>query len=215
VKQSGTVSIFCESYAMKILNEPEPIEATVLPSIHDIRRRAPMHFFAKADNARFAAFAVWSIRDSDATETAKKLGYGGMTAIALSECFLRESALALELCIKAVIARRLEVGLDCLGLMKVPITHNVTDLWLKAKLPQLSNQQSASLAYAKLILLWAGRYAAPTDDRKYEEIFSEIDRFLPKKKLGQISLAGSPRYDFEAFNELYKMASSALFEIFD
>jgi hypothetical protein len=71
-------------------------------SIHEMRRRAPLHFSAKADNARFAAYVLWTMGPEARRRCAEQIGYDGL----LSEAFFREASLALELMIKAVIAQR-------------------------------------------------------------------------------------------------------------
>lgn len=76
-------------------------------SIHEIRRRAPLHYLAKANNARFAAYIL--SRDLPGVSLAKEAteaGYHGTPNIALHEAFRREAAIALELIVKAVIAEK-------------------------------------------------------------------------------------------------------------
>jgi hypothetical protein len=77
-------------------------------SVYEQRRRAPLHFALRAENALKSA-SVLSNAD-------------------VREGFIREASIALELIVKAVIAQRLEVG-ESLGVTKVPATHNVPQLW--------------------------------------------------------------------------------------
>jgi hypothetical protein len=81
-------------------------------SVHEKRRRAPLHFWAKAENARLVAYVLWLKDDPSErlSEAASNCGYRGTPSIAAHEGFLRESALALELIVKAVIAQKIEFG---------------------------------------------------------------------------------------------------------
>jgi hypothetical protein len=74
-----------------------------LMSIHEQRRRAPMHFAAKADNARFSAYLIATVSEEEVRRAAGQISYGGTPHIALGEAFRREASIALELIIKAVI----------------------------------------------------------------------------------------------------------------
>ena len=75
----------------------------------DLRRRAPLHFEAKADNARFIAYLLGAALTGEIFDKAKTtLPYGGTPRIAAQEAFAREAAIALELIVKAVIAQQIE-----------------------------------------------------------------------------------------------------------
>jgi hypothetical protein len=97
---------------------PEGVSVTMLAtrspaifhSIHELRRRSPLHFLARADNARFTAYVLWNLDQAAGTRCAGQIGYHGTPEIAAREAFSREAALSLELIIKAVIAQRIETG---------------------------------------------------------------------------------------------------------
>lgn len=111
------------------------------------RRRAPLHYEARASNALYCA----SVLD-------KAEGHGTY------EGFVREASIALELMVKAVITQRLEVGEDLGMITKVPASHNVPQLWADAKLPTLPPDDYGRLVRARVYLMWAGRYPAPNKD---------------------------------------------------
>jgi hypothetical protein len=141
-------------------NDPLPI------SIHEMRRRAPLHYWSKAQNARFVAYALW-VLDKDAQERrAEQIGYGGSTSTALGEAFFREASLSLELIIKAVIALRIEVQLAQPHVVRVRPVHDLVSLWSDAGLPRLPSDDLHRLMIAKSILNWSGRYAAPLKDEQ-------------------------------------------------
>jgi hypothetical protein len=73
-------------------------------SIFEERRRAPAHHWARAENARYCAFVLWSFpkRHAAKAKAKAKIAYGGTPAVALDEAYKRKAALALELIIKAL-----------------------------------------------------------------------------------------------------------------
>lgn len=100
-----------------------------LISIYERRRRAPLHFLAKADNARFSAFLLWRLKDDDHRDHLVEAQYSGTSFIALNEAFRREAALALELIIKSLIAQQIECCVAKPGVIKVRPTHDLVTLW--------------------------------------------------------------------------------------
>jgi hypothetical protein len=119
----------------------------------EMRRKAPLHFFAKADNARFVAYALWRGISAECLSLAATCsGYGGTPFVATGEAFNRESALALELIIKAVIAQKIEIGG---GPKAVPAVHDVPVLWVKAGFPALSVDDRRRLLRVKSRLIWS------------------------------------------------------------
>ena len=70
-----------------------------MQSTFEWRRIAPLHFWAKADNARLSAATLWHLCEDDVAVRAVigEVGYRGTPAIAYEEAFWREAAVALEL----------------------------------------------------------------------------------------------------------------------
>jgi hypothetical protein len=95
-------------------------------SIHELRRRAPLHFMAKADNARFVAYVLNQGLSAECTSRIKAAAnYGGTPQVAMFEAFRREAAIALELIVKAVIAQNIESGVAPAHIVSVRPTHDV------------------------------------------------------------------------------------------
>lgn len=165
----------------------------------DRRRLAPLHFFARAENARYSAFSLWTLWNSKVYPDVNKAGYDRSPDVALKEGWLRESSLALELVVKAVFAQREEGKKEP---KVVPAIHDVSRLWDEAKLPSLNEDDSTRLVEISMILKWAGRYAAPN---KGCELRSELARrTIPGRSL--------PPYRWEEFDSLYQRAHSGLCE---
>lgn len=89
--------------------------------------------------------------------------YHGTAAIALYEAFRRESAISLELIIKAAIAWQIEDGSAASHLVSMPMSHDLPRLWRDARLPPLSRNDARWLLDMKWALLWSSRYPAPKD----------------------------------------------------
>lgn len=90
-------------------------------STWDMRRKAPFHFLAKAENARLSAYALSHIFENSAANFASGAGYCNTPSIAFSEGFIREASIALELILKAIL---------CIKTKKIPpATHDVYELW--------------------------------------------------------------------------------------
>src|ERR1700722_13639943 len=101
------------------------VDMEKLTSIHEMRRRAPLHYWVKAANARFAAYTL-SILDPDTQKRrAEQIGYYDGTSVALGEAFLREASLSLELAIKTLIAHRIELRLAMDHVTRVKLTHDL------------------------------------------------------------------------------------------
>jgi hypothetical protein len=192
-------------------------------SPYERRRRAPLAFRAKADNARFVAHLLWQearkpplsswppwnrphADPSDAlSDAAFKSGYYGTPSVAAHEGFLRESALALELIVKAVIARKIELGCAPPCVVRVQPVHDLPRLWTDAGLPSLSRQDQRRLLLVKSLLTWSGRYAAPRiDDQFYQE--EAADAALRPPGLLRTNVS----WEWEDFDRLYQLAFSGL-----
>jgi hypothetical protein len=181
------------------------------PSIHDIRRRAPAHYWAKADNARYAAYLLSrGLSQETLHAAADGAGYHGTPGIAAWEAFRREAALALELIVKAVIAQRIRLGLARSDLRAVPLTHDVPALWREADLPELSNEDRRRLVLVKSLLSWSGRYAAPKTDAQFERERAEDERLKPPRMAPGIRFETPLSFDWESFDHLYQIASGTI-----
>jgi hypothetical protein len=129
------------------------------------------------------------------------------------EAFRRESAVALELIVKAVIAKKLRARRADPSTEGVPATHDLPKLWRDAGLPSLPDSDLYRLQLAKSVLMWAGRYATPRtakyweqENREFkvlEDLRSDRSGFRFRKPIGM---------DWEDFDRLYQIAHQALFE---
>jgi hypothetical protein len=174
-----------------------------LITIREMRRRAPLHFIAKAENARFAAYLLSHI--PVATISSAKAGskYGGDTNIACGEAFRREAALALELILKALVAQKIEIHTAPQDVTQVPVTHDLERLWKDAALPPPSDENLRILLFARGILQWAGRYPAPTEKGEQsadctQQRIDEVTRRISQTSGPWIPLWGMPWDDFDS-----------------
>lgn len=182
-------------------------------SIHEMRRRAPLHYVARADNARYVAFVLHSRLPADLLrELADSAGYGGSPNIAMYEGFAREAALALELIIKAVIAQKLELGVAAVGVTTIRMTHDVLRLWEDAGLTTLSREDQALLLSAKRILIWSGRYAAPKTDADIFREEAAYDKLFPRTN-GELFRVRKDYFDWNGFDRIYGMAANEFWDL--
>ena len=181
------------------------------PSIHALRRRAPLHFWAKAGNARFTAHALWTMESSGQQECAKRINYGGSPAIAAREAFRREASIALELIIKAVIPQRVEIGIAMQYVVRVRATHDLVSLWKDAQLPALTSDDTHRLMIARQILYWAGRYATPLKDEDFEKEKCDMKPLENRVPFGTSNLfLIRPRlFSWEDFDRIYQIAAES------
>jgi hypothetical protein len=182
-------------------------------SAHERRRRAPLHYEVKADNARFAAFVLWENGDKGRLKaTAKRASYGGNPRISLGEAFRREAAIAIELMIKAVIAQLIEIGKAKPHVVKVRPTHDLVSLWADAELPALSAEDQYSLLLARRVLYWSGRYAAPIKDEHYEQEEEALAKIVVPRREGAPGTRWILFNDWETFDRIYTTASTRFWE---
>jgi hypothetical protein len=185
-------------------------------SIHELRRRAPLHHLARAENARFAAYFLWTA-DRDAQRyCAEQIGYGGDPRTPMAEAFYREASLALELIIKAVVAQRIELRIAKPGVVRVRPTHDLVALWSEAELVQLPSDDLHRLMIARQLLSWSSRYAAPKKDEQAEEAWAEMAPLQDKPAPGSRLRAIIPRsFNWEDFDRLYRIAATTFYELRD
>lgn len=182
-------------------------------SMFEIRCRAPLHYEARAKNARYVAYCLnQSCDDGWNEKAAEAIGYTGTPDIAKGESFLREASLSIELILKAVVARKIQLGKAPAHLKSVPMTHDVIRLWQAAGLPKVSDEDWHRLVRIKQILFWAGRYAAPVKDEHFKKEVAEFDmRPLPSvSKSKRIRIYRPPALDWENFDRLFQIASKEL-----
>ena len=183
-------------------------------SIHESRRRAPLHFWVRAENAHFAAYSLWLASSQAQDAAAERIDYHGSTQIALLESFRREAALALELAIKAVIAQRIENGTSLPCVTRVRPVHDLPELWREAQLPILPKADRGRLIHAKHILLWTGRYPAPNKDEQYETMTAEEQPYEEVfGTLGRFTLRTRPSFTWDDFDRIFQATRTAIWEL--
>lgn len=174
-----------------------------------IKRKQYGHWKSSAEKTRFSAFVLWELSTNASliAEMKAKCPHGtGHSALTLSEAFRRESALALEFVVKAVIARKIEDGL--LTPDKLLLSHDIPKLWKNAEIGQLSKEDSLVLLWAKQILVWSGRYAVPKDAKPWKEESEEFDKLKGRKPdlEGEFTFELAKYLDWPDFDRLYQMA---------
>jgi hypothetical protein len=184
-------------------------------SIHEMRRRAPLHFEAKASNARFVAYLLSSGISAECLSAAATCsGYEGTPSMAAGEAFDRESAVALELIVKAVIALKIELGISPSGVVRVSAVHDLPRLWREAGLPSLSSEDRRWLLEVKSLLTWKGRYAAPKTDEQFDQEKAAYDALCPRETgLVLVPLAKVAVWDWEKFDRIYQVANRELWQL--
>ena len=118
---------------------------------------------------------------------------------------MRESCLALELIIKAVIAQKVEIGIAAEHVVRVRTTHDLPSLWIDAGLPMLSNDDRLRLLRARRVLVWSGKYAAPKTDEEFEKEELKESILIPapsKTTMFRKTLS----FGWEDFDRLYRVA---------
>ena len=113
-------------------------------SIWEMRRTAPFHFWAKADNARMSAYALSRIGDDFAAKLTADAGYNGSHNIAFYEAFSREASISMELILKAIWCVKSRSA--------PPSTHDVYQLWSDCGLLKLLDDDLYRLAKMTEIL---------------------------------------------------------------
>jgi hypothetical protein len=182
-------------------------QARHISTLNEMRRSAPAHFWSKADNARFNAYVLsHGMPDGHAERSAEGAHYGGSTKHALYEGFLREAAIATELAIKAVIAKKLRAGTAPPHVTRVRMTHDVVALWGEAGLPKLTKEQMVSLHRVRSLLNWASRYAAPASDEQEFREMAELRKVDPPPE--KFTITRAHYLDWTDFDGLYQIAMS-------
>jgi hypothetical protein len=171
------------------------------------------HWATSARKARLAAFGLWRMRDGTLlADAVKEIGYaGGDEELAIMEAFRRESAVALELVIKAVIANRLIAARADPATAGLPATHDIPDLWAQARLPKLESDDRRRLLIFKSILMWSGRYSTPRTVEAWEKENAEFDKLDdPPVAPNQFVIRKHLPMGWPEFDRLYQMAAAQL-----
>jgi hypothetical protein len=171
------------------------------------------HWDSSAAKARFAAYVLWCMQDiSRHADLARECGHGsGDASLALSEAFRRESAIALELVVKAVIASKLRARSADPATEGVPATHDLPKLWQEAGLPALSSDDLYRLQLVKSVLMWAGRYATPRSVKAWEDENKEFDALEdPPRDKTKFVFRTPITLGWEDFDRLYQIVHQAL-----
>jgi hypothetical protein len=178
-----------------------------IETVNERRRKAPLHFWAKADNARFVAHVLCFDSGEHDDKSADLIGYSGNPRIARREGFRREASISLELIIKAAIAQRIEAGISAKFVTQVRATHDVLSLWGDAGLPKPSKRDSLLLLLVRRTLLWSGRHAAPRDDVNHEkDLAQEAAIKGPRGKLSILNAQKPLSLGWDDFERLYDVA---------
>jgi len=171
------------------------------------------HWATSAEKALFAAYLLWHSRDpAKLKDIIQQCPYtNGDADLAVVEAFRRESAVALELIIKAVIARRMQARGANPATEGVPANHDIPKLWIEAKLPELPREDKYRLLIVKSTLMWSGRYATPRTVKAWEEenkAFNKLED--PPLEPGKIIFRRPITMGWSDFDRLYKMAKAEL-----
>jgi hypothetical protein len=171
------------------------------------------HWDSSAAKAWFSAYVLWHSGDSITLEkTIIESEYsGGDAAVGLMEGYRRESAVALELIIKAVIARKLRIQNAEPATMGVPATHDLPQLWDIARLPGLNREDQYRLLLLKSALVWSGRYPTPRTERAWDEETKELAALEdPPSAPGKIVFRAPITCGWGDFDRLYQIACGGL-----
>ncbi len=172
------------------------------------------HWDSSAAKARLSAFVLWKMMDTPgASEFAAECGHRGDDyGLALGEAFRRESAIALELVVKAVIARQMASRGADPAKEGVPATHDLPQLWTMAGLPELAPEDEYRLHLVKQTLTWSGRYATPRTVKAWEEENRQLESVEPTDgdSSERFRVRTPIRSGWPEFDRLYQIADTAL-----
>lgn len=145
-------------------------------------------------------------------EMAKECGHSGDDyTLGVSEAFRRESAVALELVVKAVIANALEARAADPATEGIPTTHDLPKLWKQANLPALSREDRYRLQLVKSVLIWSGRYSTPRTVKTWEEENKDFEALkVPPPTAGKFVFQTPVTFGWAEFDRLYQVAHGLL-----
>ena len=171
------------------------------------------HWSTSASKARFSAFLLWTLRgESRIREMAARCSHQGDDAdLAVLEAFRRESAVALELVVKAVISDGLQATGADPATEGIPLTHDMPKLWRDAGLPELPRDDLYRLQMAKSVLMWSGRYPTPRTVKAWEEETKAFDALEDTtSETSRFTLRTPIRFGWDEFDRLYQLAALRL-----
>lgn len=174
-------------------------------SIWEMRRKAPFHFLAKADNARMSAYALSHIGDDFAAKLTVDAGYNGAHGLAFYEAFRREASISMELILKAILCVKRKSA--------PPSTHDVYQLWSVCGLPKLLDDDLYRLAEMTEILYWSGRYAAPNFDSNMIKADERFEKHQKTKPFGKLKIIEHTPFGWEEFSTLYNVAAQRFWDL--
>ncbi|MEA2343202.1 MAG: hypothetical protein QOF63_1371 [Thermoanaerobaculia bacterium] len=170
------------------------------------------HWESSAAKARFAAFVLWHIaHDSRYAKLTHAAGHKSDDAgLGLFEAFRRESAVALELVVKAVIASKLIARGADPSKEGVPATHDLPKLWSDAGLPPLEKEDKYRLQEVKSVLTWSGRYPTPRTVKAWEEETREFAALEDTPSASRFVIRTPTALGWIEFDRLYQVAHEAI-----
>lgn len=169
------------------------------------------HWETSAHKAWLCAFLLWQAHQPEKLATlVRDANYGaGDGGLAMWEGFRRESAVALELIVKAIIAKQLQLR-HAPPPERVPATHDIPALWVQAGLPELEREDQYRLLLFKSVLMWSGRYATPRSAKAWAEENRALDALDPARRNGRLVIRRPISFGWEEFDRLYQMAEARL-----
>lgn len=181
-------------------------------STFEWRRLAVAHWASRAENARLSACFLWQSRHPEETAAVVAIcDYGGSPEVALVASYLRESAVALELIVKAVIAQRMTARGADPAIEGVPATHDLLALWKEAALPTLEREDQLRLLRFKSVLVWSGRYATPRSEKAWSQEREAQQPFENRPPEGsKLRAIKVTTLGWNDFDRLYKIAAEEL-----
>lgn len=163
-------------------------------------------WYYKAESARFNAIALFRVRADDKSmeALADELMIEEMHIVATKEGFLRESAIAIGLMVKAVIDQSFQ--LKCFDPINtaIPATHDLAALWKLAELDELTRTDQYWLYFYKTVLIWAGRCPVPKSHKDWGEERKTLSR-LSNWSAGTCEVSDTT---YLAFDRLYRIAEN-------
>lgn len=172
------------------------------------------HWATRAEKARFAAYLLWYSRDTARlNDVIQQCRYtNGDADLAVIEAFRRESAVALELIVKAVIAMRLERR-EASSDERVPANHDIPRLWKEASLPELQQEDQYRLLLTKSVLIWSGRYETPRTEKAWQDQNQAFDKLVEVPSTPGTLVVRSPiTIGWPDFDRLYQIARTRLIQ---
>lgn len=169
------------------------------------------HWDTSAAKARLCAFLLWQADQPEKlVALTRDANYAsGDAGQATWEGFRRESAVALELVVKAVIAKQLELQ-RAPPANRVPATHDIPALWAAAGLPELGCEDRYRLLLFKSVLMWSGRYATPRTAKAWAEENRALAALNPSQREGRLIVKRPISFGWAEFDRLYQMAEARL-----